>query len=135
METEIIEHKPELRLILRPASDEPPSSSAEFQDQLRTFYNALKSEGVDTVARSQAYDAIGGGGRLTGEFTLALVTLGPVAIVQARKLIEAIFKTLAGGTMFEIRKGSTAVKGSARDVQKILTPEQLAKLFESHPPK
>lgn len=131
MECQTIEPKPELRLILRPAPGETPSSSAHFQDQLRVFYSVLKSEGVDTHARSQTCDAAGGGGRLTGEFTLALITIGPVAIVQARKLIEAIFKTLSGGITFEIRKGTTAIKGSARDVQKLLTPEQLAKLFDA----
>lgn len=130
MEAEIIEPKPELRLILRPAPGEPSPLSTEFQSELRDFYQALKSEGVEASARSQAHDAVGGGGRLTGEFTLALVTLGPIAIVQARKLIETILKLLAGGTTFEVRKGGTIIKGSARDVRKILTPERVAELFE-----
>ena len=42
-----------------------------------------------------------------------------------------IFKTLTGGTVIEVKKGNVTVKCSARDIQKILTPEQIDRLVES----
>jgi hypothetical protein len=120
------EPKSELQLILR----RPPTAlPVEFQKELRDFYQELRAKGVEAGARSYVNDAVGGGGGLSGEFTV-IVSLGTLAIVQARKLIEAIQKLRDGGIPFEIKKGDTTIKGAARDVQKIVPPELLAKLLE-----
>lgn len=132
MEARPIESISELQLTLRPAPDGPAVSAPEFQRELREFHRALKQGGIEASAVHYAFDSVEAHGGLTGVFALAVVTLGPTAIVQARKLIETILNLLAGGTTFELRRGNTVIKGSARDVQKILTPERFAQLLEGH---
>ena len=121
-----IEPEPALRLKLIPALDEPQLPSPEFQKKLRDFYEALRSQGIEVSARCYAHDAIHGGGGLSGEYVFIAAT----AIVQARKLIVEILKHFTGGTAFEAKKGVETIKGSARDVQKVLPPEWFTKLPE-----
>lgn len=69
--------EPELVLILKPAPDEPPLRSAEFQKALSEFARSLRAKDVQVASRSFAFDAVHGGGGLTGTFGLAFFTLPP----------------------------------------------------------
>ena len=129
MESEIIEPEPELRLFLIPAPDEPPLRSSEFQEELRTFKQALKSQGINASSPSFVRDVVGGGGWSLGEFTLLVATLGTV-IVRLSKLIEA-FLRIREGRKFKLKYGPLTLEGHAEDVQKLVTREQVAKMLES----
>jgi hypothetical protein len=128
-ESQVIEELPELRLRVIPCSENLSLGSPEFQAELRAFSKALNSEHISASSKNFAFDAIGGGGGLSGEYVL----MG-IAIVQLRKLIETIFKTLSGGTTVELKNGSSTVKCAARDIHKILTAEQIERLLTG-PPK
>ena len=122
-----VEQECELRLRLIPGPECPPLTSQEFQQELQSFSKALQAEDIRAFTKNFSFDGVpGGGAGLSGEYML----MG-VAIVQLRKLIEMIFKTLTGGTVIEVKKGNVTVKCSARDIQKILTPEQIDRLVES----
>ena len=45
-----------------PASDDPPLLSRSYQEELRTFSNALSAHGVIVSKRFYMQDAVGGGG-------------------------------------------------------------------------
>jgi hypothetical protein len=130
MEAEIIEPGVELRLIVRPAPDDPAVPPAGFQKEVQNFAQVLGSQGIAVSTRSCGHDAADGVGGLSVEFLFKVGLLGPVAIIQARILIETILKLFAGGTPFEVRKGGTTIKGTARDVQRVLPPERLAELLQ-----
>jgi len=130
MESEIIEPEPDLRLCLIPAPDEPAMRSPEFQQELRTFTQALKAQGIYASSNSIAQDAIGGGGWSVGEITFLISTLGTTAIVQFRKLIEA-FLRIREGRKFKLKYGPLTLEGHAEDVQKLVTREQIADMVES----
>lgn len=83
MKADLIEPEPELRLRLIAAPDDPALSSPEYQKELRDFYQALESEGVEASPIRYAHDAVGGGGGLTREFTLIVTTLAPIVAAAA----------------------------------------------------
>lgn len=130
MKSGTVEPRVELKLALKPAPDELALSSTEFQRKLWDFHRALKAEGIGASAVHYAFDAVVGQTGLTGEFILPVVMVSSVAITQAVKLIETMLRIFSGGTTFEVRKGDTVIKGSARDVGKVLPPELLAKLLD-----
>jgi len=79
MESQIIEPEPEFRLILVRAPDDPPLSSQEFQRELSAFAQSLRAQGIQISSRLFAFDAVHGGGGLSGEFILAVTALGFLA--------------------------------------------------------
>jgi len=78
MASQIIEPEPDLRLILVPAADDAPLSSREYQQALSDFVAALRALNVEVVSRAYAFDALEGGGGLSGQFTVIAATLAPV---------------------------------------------------------
>ncbi len=130
MEAEIIEPNPELRLILIRAPDDPPLSGPEYQKELEGFAQALRSQGIKVSSRWFTQDAVGGGGWSVGEFTLLATTLGPVVIVQLRKLIQAFLENRKD-RKFKLQCGAFKIEGHAEDVQKVVTAEQIAKMLKS----
>jgi hypothetical protein len=129
MEAEIIEPEPELHLHLIPAPGEPPVRSPEFQEELRAFAQALKAQGINASLTWFTQDAVGGGGWGVGEFTILVTALGPLAIVQLRKLIEAFLK-IREGRKLKLKYGPLTLEGRAEDVEKLVTPEQIAKMLD-----
>jgi len=127
MGSQIIEPEPQLRLSILPAPGEVVSG-AEFQTELTVFARELKTNGIDARATWYTHDAVGGGGWSTGEFTL-LSILGPVAIVQLRKLIVEVLK-MREGRKLKIKGRTTTIEGHVDDIQRIVTPEQIAKLLD-----
>jgi hypothetical protein len=79
--------KPELRLTLLPGPDDPPLASKEFQEELCQFARALHTQGTQISSRMFAFDAVRGGGGLSGEFILTVTAAGFVA-----KRLEAPLK-------------------------------------------
>jgi len=70
-----------LKIELRPAPEEGPRSNAEHQKALGDFAETMRSHGVEVIPRYYVHDAVGGGGGLSGEFTVittALTVLGTV---------------------------------------------------------
>ena len=118
MGSQIIEPEPQLRLSILPAPGEVVSG-AEFQTELTVFARELKTNGIDARATWYTHDAVGGGGWSTGEFTL-LSILGPVAIVQLRKLIVEVLK-MREGRKLKIKGRTTTIEGHADDIQLIVT--------------
>jgi hypothetical protein len=104
------------------------------------FAQAVSTHGVERSSRARAHDSAGGGVGGTSEvyFVITAATAGltalTAALVQARKLIEAILK-LRNGTQLEIRAGRHRIKGSTKDVETYLPPEAFAKLIEENAPK
>jgi hypothetical protein len=127
MRSQIIEPEPQLRFSILPAPGEVVGG-AEFQAELAAFSRGLKTNGIDARATWYTHDAVGGGGWSTGEYTL-LSVLVPVAIVQFRKLIVEILK-MREGRKLKIKVGTTTIEGHVDDIQRIVTPEQIAKLLE-----
>lgn len=126
MRSQFIEPEPELRFSILPAPGEVVGD-AEFQSELTAFARGLKANGIDARSTWYTQDAVGGGGWSTGEFTL-LTVLGPVAIVQLRKLIVEILK-LREGRKLRIKAGAATIEGHVDDIQRIVTPEQITRLL------
>jgi len=131
MQSQIIEPTPELSLILVPAPGEAVRSD-DVQSELGAFQRGLREQGVQASQRWFTQDAAEGGGWGTGEFVLVVSTLGPVAIVELRKLIVAFLK-IRNGRKLKLKFGTSTIEGHVDDVQKLVTPEQISKLLE--PPK
>jgi len=102
----------------------------EFQTDLGIFERGLREHGFRFSQNWFAQDAVGGHGYGTGLFAFVLATLGPKAIAELRKLLEAI---VVRGREVELTNGRVKVRGSARELQKLLTPEQIGKLLEPPP--
>lgn len=79
MESQTIEPKPELRLFLVRAPDDPPLPSPHFQEELSNFRQLLRAQGVQIESRSFAFDAVHGGGGLSGEFIIGLTAISLLA--------------------------------------------------------
>jgi hypothetical protein len=132
-----IEPPSELQLIFRPEPGGPAISSADLRDDLLVFAQDVSTHGIERSNRARAYDSAGGGVGGTSEifFVITAATTGigalTAALVQARKLIEAILK-LRQGTQMEIRAGRHRIKGSTKDIEKYLPPEVFAKLIEEN---
>jgi hypothetical protein len=122
--------EPKVSLTLVRATDDPEVSSPEFQKALRDFRQELDDHGIKVSSRWFTMDAPGAGGWGTGEFTLLVSTLGPLAIVQLRKGIEAFLKYKAGRKL-KIKIGNVTIEGTASEVEKLVTPEQIATMLES----
>jgi len=71
--------KPEFRLTLLRAPDDPPLTSQEFQEELHEFARALHAQGARVSRRPFAFDAVHAGGGLSGEFILAVTGAGFLA--------------------------------------------------------
>jgi hypothetical protein len=71
--------RPEFRLTLLGGPDDPPLTSQEFQKELYEFARALHAQGTQISSRLFAFDAVHGGGGLSGEFILAVAPAGFVA--------------------------------------------------------
>jgi hypothetical protein len=123
---------PKLRLILVRAPDDPPLFSEQYQSELADFARSLGALGIEFSCLRRMLAAAGASGGLTGEFIFVVSALGPVAIVQLRKLLEAF---LVHGRKMKLTSGGVKIEGSARDIQKLLTPEQIEKLLKPNPRK
>jgi putative transcriptional regulator len=77
MKSETAEPDPELYFVLVRAPDDQALSSREYQEELWKFDRSLRSQGVEVSPRRYAYDSIGGGGGLSGEFGVIAPALGP----------------------------------------------------------
>jgi len=113
METERIEPKPALRLILVHAPDDPPLASQEFQKNLSEFVRSLEAEGIKVSSRRFAFDAVHGGGGLLNEFTLAAESLTPLIITA---VCAAVGGYLYGkrGRQVTFEMTHLGIKGSAQ---------------------
>jgi hypothetical protein len=124
-------YEPRLRLILEPAPDEALKSPA-FQSDLASFRKDLNDAGIEFSSRHATRDAAASAGWSLGEITILLSTLGPTALVQLRKLLEAVIKARAGRKL-KLRCGPLTVDGNAEEVGKIITHESLKKFFGDPP--
>jgi hypothetical protein len=121
--------EPKLRLVLEPAPGET-IKNPDFQSELADFYKSLNTFGIKSSSRHFTQDALGAQGLSLGEFGLLVSTLGPVAIVQLRKLIETFLKVRAGRKL-KLKIGPLTLEGNADDVEKLISPEQIAKLLKA----
>ena len=106
--------------------------SPEFQSQLGMLMDGLRREGVNVSQKWFTQDAVGGrgaGGWGTGELIVLASTLGPVAIVQLRKGIIEFLK-MRQGRKLKLKVGPLTIEGHAGDIEKFVTPEQIAKALE-----
>ena len=126
MEDESIEIK------LEPAPGEK-MESPDYQQALRDFADSLRANGIKRSVGMKTMDAAGGVSPsiYNGGFRIAvavITALGPIAIVQLRKLIEAFLKVRAGRKL-KLKFGNVTIEGHAEDVEKLITPKQIAKML------
>jgi len=103
-----LETEPTIRLRLIRATDDPPLINREYQKELADFSKALRAAGIQSSSQSFAFDGAGGGGGLSGEFILKVVTIvGP-------PLITGLAGWLTGrsGRKFRVKVGEIEVEGS-----------------------
>ena len=78
MKTELV------RIFLIPASDDAPLRSAEYQEQLSTFHDALATGGLEPSSKQQLNESFGAATVYLGEFGVvlgkSLATILPAAI-------------------------------------------------------
>ena len=114
-----------LKVQLLPAPGEGPRSTPEYQKALGGFAESLRSQGVEVSPRYYANDAIGGGGGLSGEFTvIAAAVAGLVAAVRPC-LVEWIKGRYGRKTKLKIGD----VEAEAHTIEEV---EKLMKLAEQH---
>jgi hypothetical protein len=124
MEAEIIEPKPELRLILVRAPDDPPLAGPEFQKELSEFRQLLYAHGIQIESRSFAVDAAHGGGGLSGEFIIACTALGLLAKQLAGPLTTYLKGRSKRKVRVQFREGGQLKSIEAQDaaeVERIIT--------------
>jgi hypothetical protein len=124
-----VQPEPDLRVILIPAPDDAPLSSSEYQKELGEFFQSLQSQGVKASARCYVRDAVGAGGGLTGTFVIVAATLGNIAIVQARKAIEAFLKH-RDKRKLKLEVGGFRVEGYAPDVKRMFEQLESSEHFQ-----
>lgn len=108
MSSQFIEPKPEFRLVLVPAPDDPPLFSAEYQRELADFGEMLRAQDIEVSSRYCTFDAVGAGGGLSGEFILRVLTIvGP-------PLITGLAGWLGGrsGRKYRVKFGEIEAEGS-----------------------
>ncbi len=118
-----------LQLTFEPSSDDPPISSPEYQEHLRVFVEALDEQGIEVSSRRQLQESAANSGWAFGVFTFVVSTLGPVAIVQLRKAVETFIKAREGRKL-KVKVGNLTVEGTASEVAKLITPEQITKMLD-----
>jgi hypothetical protein len=121
MEAENIEAVPEFQLELVPAPGELP------QDHLKErleFFKELRSQGIKVKEQHYSNDAVGGG---AGIIYVIVTVLGPVAIVQLRKLLETYLKR-GEKRKFKITNGPMIIEGDFSDVRELITDERFKML-------
>jgi len=124
--------EPMLRLVLEPAPGETVNS-LDFQSGLADFRKNLDALGIDFSSRHRTQDALVAQGWNLGEFGLlvsVVSALRPTAIAELRKLIETFLKIRAGRKL-RLKIGPLTLEGSAEDVVRFISPEQIAKLLKA----
>ena len=114
MESQTIQPKPELWLILVRAPDDPPLASPEFQRELSEFRQLL-TQGIQIESRSFAFDAAYGGGGLSGEFIIACTALGLLAKQLAGPLTTYLKGRSKRKVRVEFREGGQLKSIEAQD--------------------
>jgi hypothetical protein len=116
MEAEL-ETEPTLGVRLVRAPDDPPLVSREYQEALGEFRKSLQAVGIQSSARSFAFDGVAGGGGLSGDFVLKLAgEIGPA-------LIAGIFAWLHGryGRKVRLKVGDIEAEAqTTEEVEKLL---------------
>ena len=123
---EIIEPPHELQLQLSSGPDD-----TEYPQALAAFARSLETANIPFANRGRAFDAAGAQGH-SGLFAIA-ITLGPVAIIQLTKLIQSFLAH--SDRKIKLTKGAVKLEGSVKDLQTLLTPEQIQQLIEAKPTK
>ena len=91
MESKSAVREPKIYIVLVGAPDEALTSQA-FQKELSEFYRALQFGGLEASSRHFAFDAIHGGGGLSGEFGILVSTLGPAVFGAVGGAVIAYLK-------------------------------------------
>jgi hypothetical protein len=111
----------ELYFVLAGAPDE---SALSHQKELREVNRSVRSQSAEVWARSYAFDAIGGGGGLSGEYGVLLSAVGPAL---CGVLGTALGNYLGGraGRKVRLRVGlDGTIEAEAQ------TPEELEKILD-----
>ncbi len=120
---------PTFELTFIPAPAEPEISSPEYQEGLRRFMDELYSQDIEVRSLEYLQESATSSGWAYGVFTLAS-TLGPIALIQLRKALETFLKAREGRKL-KITIGAVTVEGTASEVAKLITPEQIAKMLDA----
>jgi hypothetical protein len=114
MEAEL-ETGPTLGVRLIRAADDPPLVSREYQEAIAEFSKSLEAGGIQSSARSFAFDGVGGGGGLSGEFALKVLT------IVWPSLITGIAGWLHGrsGRKVRLKVGADGIEVEASTVKEV----------------
>lgn len=114
-----VEPPPELRLILVPAPDDLPSSSVEYQKELAGFSRALRAQGIETSLSCRAFDAVGGGGGLTGEF--ALIVTSAASFITGAATVAAAWLHARNDRKVRLKVSSSELDAEAQTLEGLET--------------
>ncbi len=106
------------------------ADDTEYPQALAAFARSLETANIPFANRGRAFDAAGAQGH-SGLFAIA-ITLGPVAIIQLTKLIHSFLAH--SDRKIKLTKGAVKLEGSVKDLQTLLTPEQIQQLIEAKRP-
>ncbi len=119
---ELLEPPVELQLQLVPATNDP-----EFQTALTQLSQGVRDANIGLATRSIAWGGLPNAG-VAGIFLLLVSTLGPTAIIELRKLLQAYLAH--GGRKIKLKNHAVSVECSPEDFQKVFTPEQIQQLLQ-----
>jgi hypothetical protein len=99
--------------------------NAQSEQDLDAFVELLRAENLQFTPRSMAFDTTGAE-QAAGLLAITVSVVGPVAVVQLRKLLEKFI----AGRKIKLTNGTVKFEGSVKDLQALLTPEQIHQLTE-----
>lgn len=118
----------ELKLQLISAPDDAPLSSPAYQKELSTFAKALRDDGVQIQSRLFAFDAVDGGGGLSGEFIVELNYLAPILVAALGAWLH--YKR---GRKVRVKFGDVEAEGSSvGEVEQLLRLERNKESKQPH---
>jgi hypothetical protein len=108
----------EIRIILKPASDDGQVISASYQAELSRFSGSMHDAGLSFSQRGMAFDAIDAHGYALGEF--AIKTLAPTAIT-ALVALGTVWIQARAGRKIRVKVGDVeAEAGTAKEMEAAL---------------
>jgi hypothetical protein len=119
-------------LIFVRAPDDPPPPNREYQDALGSMSRALQARGIEASAQSFAFDAVDGGGGLTGTFALIGTALG--VFIGAGATVVAAWLNSKNGRKVRLKVGDIEVEAQTLDqVEQLIARAQ--EIQQSNKPK
>jgi hypothetical protein len=119
-ESQFIEPPREIQLQLIPGPNDP-----EYRNDRASFTQSLRAANISFSSRARAFDAAGAEGQ--GILAIAITVLGPVALVQLRKVLETFLAR--NDRKMELSIGAFKFKGCVKDLEALMASEKFQNLI------